>query len=207
MKAGKKKILYIVILAIVVVFGAGCVYFRTVSDKNQKVKEAYKVGTIEGNHYESEWLGLQFDAPEGFHMYTRKELNYRTEEAEEEVSDSGMTMDMCASSNEVGSVTITVEKREDEQMSAEKYVQEQRDSMLENDGKGMEFQDKGDLFTETIAGQEYAGMKMEYTLDDLNMCEETYVRMIDDCVVVIKFVYEPGDTDGRDSMYQALRQL
>lgn len=167
--------------------------------------ETYVEGTIEGDHYENKWLGIQFDAPKGFHMYSRKELDNRVEDAESQEEES-MTIDMCASSNDMGSVEIHVEKK-GPLASAKEYLEGQQKEMLEKDGKVMKFKNNGTLSKETIGGQEYDSLKLEYTLDGMEFCSERYARIADKCIVVIQIDYDPANTADRDAVMEAVQAL
>lgn len=200
----RKMIIASVLLLVILIIGVSYVMLK---NKTPEKKEAYQPGTIEGNHYENLWLGLKFDAPEGFHMYSREELKERTTDAADtdtQAKASDMSMDMCAVSDQVGSVTITVESRGDSDKKAAEYAEEFRREQLKNDGENMKFQNKGEISEVTLAGESYTCLKLEYVLDDLKMCNERYIRMKDDCVVIIELQYEPGDNAGRNLMYQSI---
>lgn len=205
MKKNRKILLSVFLIFVVVILTFGFIKFT----KPQK-KEAYKEGKIEGNHYESTWLGIQFDAPEGFYMYPREELEERAEDARETDDISGkydMSIDMCAVSDQIGSVTVTVEKREKPDETPDEYADAVRQSQLKNNGPNMQFENEGEISEEMFAGEKYTCLKLQYTLEELRLCSERYIRMKQDCVIVIEFQYDPGDTAGRDVMYQAVREL
>ena len=79
--------------------------------------------------------------------------------------------------------------------------------MLEQNGEVMKFKNDGTIANETIAGEKYDSLKMEYTLDDLEFLSEIYARMIDDCVVVIQIDYDPADKEDRDLIFQSIQKF
>ena len=67
-----KKFLTLAMLMCAVVFFAGCgAINRTVEDI---ITGDYVIGTIDGNNFESEWLGLRFTAPNSFIMASQEEM-------------------------------------------------------------------------------------------------------------------------------------
>lgn len=201
----KKRKIYILAFIVLVVIGSAFLAGKFVTSKGNKEPKSYEAGIIEGNHYKSKWIGLQLEVPQEFHMYTREELDQRMKEAEEE--EKNLIMDMCASSNDMGSITINVENCGKSVSNTEEYLQSKRKEMLENNGEVMKFKGDGTISNETIAGQKYNRLKMEYTLDDLEFCTEIYVRMIEDSVVVIQIDYDPAKKSDRDLLFQSFQEF
>ena len=199
----KKRIMFLLFFIVLAVVGITFFERKNFTAKEDENLESYEAGIIEGNHYKSKWIGIQLEVPKDFHMYTRTELDQRMEESEEE----NLTMDMCASSNDMGSITIDVEKCEKSASNAKEYIESRRKEMLEQNGEVMKFKNDGTIANETIAGEKYDSLKMEYTLDDLEFLSEIYVRMIDDCVVVIQIDYDPADKEDRDLIFQSIQKF
>lgn len=197
----------ICIMVFIVLAVAGSVFLagKFLTLKDSKEPGSYEAGIIEGNHYKSKWIGLQLEVPQGFHMYTREELDQRMEEAEEE--EKNLNMDMCASSNDMGSLTINVENCGKSVSDAQAYLESKREEMLGNSGEVMKFKDDGTISDETIAGQKYSCLKLEYTLDDLEFCTEIYVRLIGDSAVVIQIDYDPAKKSDRDLLFQSFQKF
>lgn len=63
-------------------------------------KDSYKPGKITGTHYESEMLGISFDAPEGFEMSSQDQIDEQLKSsvsfANVMKSTSGRRMEMAA---------------------------------------------------------------------------------------------------------------
>lgn len=223
----KKKMIYVLLLVVLVVAGIALFAGRSKSSDNEqeglepgeqlseeedtgeKVKHeapaTYQAGSVDGNHYESEWLGIQFDAPKNFHMYSAKELKNRLTEAEEQERES-LTSDMYATSEDMGSVEIHVEKK-GSVTSAKEYLEAQQQEVLANAGDVMKFKNVGSISKETIAGQEYDCLKLEYTLDGMEICSERYARIVDECVVLIQIDYDPSASADRDAAIEAFKAL
>lgn len=205
---GKDKSSMKYLLLFIILMVAGFLFFsgRTINIKKQDISEgAYEEGIIEGNSYKSRWMGIQLEVPQDFHMYTREELDQRMKESGEE--DNNRIMEMCASSNDMGEIAIHVEKCEQSVPDAQTYIESLRKEMLEKSGEVIKFEDDGFTSIETIAGEEYESLKMEYTLDDMEFCSETYARMIDGYMAVLQIDYDPADQSDRDLIFQSIQKF
>lgn len=172
---------------------------------NQATGESYVPGNIEGNHYENEWIGIKLDAPEQFHMLTKKELEQRMQEASEEEKD--LLMDMCVSSDEMGSMTIYVEDLKNDSLTCREYLEKKQKEMLAKSGEVLKLTDEGTFSSEIIAGETYECYKIEYSLEELRLVSEYYVRIVDDCAVMIQIDYDPSTKAQRDELLQAIQEL
>ncbi|MGN1165669.1 MAG: hypothetical protein ACI4S2_04485 [Lachnospiraceae bacterium] len=201
-KTIKYILLFIIMIMAAVIFFSGKSFNKK---ENDTFEGDYEAGIIEGNCYKSKWLGIQLEVPQDFHMYTREELDQRMKESEGE--EKNLIMDMCASSNDMGEITIDIENCGKSVSDAEEYIKSLRNEMLEKSGEVIKYKDNGTISGETIAGEKYDSLKMEYTLDDMDFCSEIYARMINGYVAVIQIDYDPADKSDRDLVFQSIRKF
>lgn len=192
----------IVILVLGILAVTAAVFFS--KELFEKSPETYVTGTIEGNHYENKWIGIKLDVSQDFHMHTKNELKQRMQEAEEE---KNLLMDMCVSNDEMGSMTIYIESCENTALTAREYLEKKRKEMLAKSGEVIIFNDEGEFSKEVIAGEEYECLKISYSLEDLSFCSEYYVRIIDNCAVMIQIDYDPTVSAQRDELFDAIQEF
>ena len=98
-------------------------------------KDSYKPGKITGTHYESEMLGISFDAPEGFEMSSQDQIDEQLKSsvsfANVMKSTSGRRMEMAAISEKGTSVSVITWNMEGDDMSAEQYVESSKKTVMQ----------------------------------------------------------------------------
>ena len=167
-------------------------------------KDSYKPGKITGTHYESEMLGISFDAPEGFEMSSQDQIDEQLKSsvsfANVMKSTSGRRMEMAAISEKGTSVSVITWNMEGDDMSAEQYVESSKKTFMQ------QYETKV-IFSKKIAGETYECLKLDFTSDDTKRCSESYVRMVDGYAVLIGIAYGPENTAERDAVLEAVKAL
>ena len=174
-------------------------------------KDSYKPGKITGTHYESEMLGISFDAPEGFEMSSQDQIDEQLKSsvsfANVMKSTSGRRMEMAAISEKGTSVSVITWNMEGDDMSAEQYVESSKKTVMQQYETKVKFTNDGEIFSKKIAGETYECLKLDFTSDDTKRCSESYVRMVDGYAVLIGIAYGPENTAERDAVLEAVKAL
>ena len=174
-------------------------------------KDSYKPGKITGTHYESEMLGISFDAPEGFEMSSQDQIDEQLKSsvsfANVMKSTSGRRMEMAAISEKGTSVSVITWNMEGDDMSAEQYVESSKKTVMQQYETKVKFTNDGEIFSKKIAGETYECLKLDFTSDDTKRCSESYVRMVDGYAVLIGIAYGPENTEERDAVLDAVKAL
>lgn len=180
------------------------IYQGTLSD------DAYRPGVVIENHYESEWLGLSFDTPEGFEMASKSEVEKLQKESaaryRQQMQGSRSNVEMMAKSENGTSITVMLWDMGGNKMTAKQYSEGSRDTLLQNYGKDLEFSEEGEVTSVQLAGQEYEHLKMQFGEEKDEVCSESYTRVIGDYAVIIGILYTPENTVERDAVVSALQQ-
>ena len=149
----KKRILTIALCAVLVLASA-C----------SKAAPAYKKGSVNGAHFESEYLNLQFTAPEGYTMQTEEQLLEFIDFGAEFIDGidvnldytKATTVDEMVVSEPAGlpNLSLMVEKLPLSSMTEEAYIKQLKE-MLPQASSSMTFTFADELTTVEIAGKSY----------------------------------------------------
>ncbi len=174
-------------------------------------KDSYKPGKITGAHYESEMLGISFDAPEGFEMSSQEQIDEQLKSsvsfANVLKSTSGRRMEMAAISEKGTSISVITWNMEGDDMSARQYVESSKKTVMQQYATEIEFTNEGEIFSDKIAEQTYECLKLDFTSDNTKRCSESYVRMVDGYAVLIGVAYAPENTAERDALLASIKSL
>ena len=174
-------------------------------------KRFLQTGKITGTHYESEMLGISFDAPEGFEMSSQDQIDEQLKSsvsfANVMKSTSGRRMEMAAISEKGTSVSVITWNMEGDDMSAEQYVESSKKTVMQQYETKVKFTNDGEIFSKKIAGETYECLKLDFTSDDTKRCSESYVRMVDGYAVLIGIAYGPENTAERNAVLEAVKAL
>lgn len=117
-------------------------------------KDSYKPGKITGTHYESEMLGISFDAPEGFEMSSQDQIDEQLKSsvsfANVMKSTSGRRMEMAAISEKGTSVSVITWNMEGDDMSAEQYVESSKKTVMQQYETKVKFTNDGEIFSKKL---------------------------------------------------------
>ncbi len=174
-------------------------------------KDSYKQGKITGRHYESEMLGISFDAPEGFEMSSQEQIDEQLKAsvsfANVFKSTSGRRMEVAAISKNGTSLSVMTWNMEGDDMSAEQYIESSKKTVMQQYTEDVEFTNDGEIFSQELAGETYECLKLDFTSDEVKRSSESYVRMVDGYAVLIGIAYGPEHKAERDAVLESIKAL
>lgn len=184
--------------------------------------EPYVKGTVEGNHFESEWLNMKADFSEDYVMATEEEIAQMQsagseilmgEEGQEKVDkaqEAGVMTNemMVASVNGVPNSTVAVEKLTLANMTAEQYLDATEKQLLASMTEEVQISISAERPAVTIAGEDYLCLMASVTVSGVSMESYSYVRIKDGYAVVINTTFTTDTEQQKDellAMFQPLK--
>lgn len=168
-----------------------------------KPEDTYVKGTITEDGFESEWIGLSFQVPEGMIMATQEEMDALMQQGTESIFGekvaSGIVDYACynmvyemQATYAIGapSVQILVEKASYRGMTAEAYADLWLDTLQLVENKGVVCTVHDTLSNVELAGQEYMSMTVELDYAAGAVVKQRYyIREKDGRMIVIALTY------------------
>lgn len=192
-------------------------------DAKEEVKE-YAPGTVDGNHYESEWMNVRIDLPEGFVMATEEEIaniqeagvQFLDDEEKDKLNnalDEGTTFYEMMAATLTGSpnVNISVEKLPYKNATAEQYADVTKEVVEKSMTNGMTASFQDGTTDAVLGGQEYkciagtANVQAEGVSADLNM--DMYIRVQDGYAIVVNITYTADTVAQKDELLAAFQEF
>ncbi len=174
---------------------------------------AYKKGTLTGNSYESEWIGLRFTAPKGTKLTSQKEMDENMRLLAEALGEiqPGEALDYAELSvvyeieaewpSDNMTMLFAIEKLEGAK-TIEEYADETREELELLTGDGISYIVDDEIYPVTVGGQEFYNFGcVLYYGDEIAMCQENYFRIQDDRLIGICFI---GENKSKDNIQKVL---
>ena len=156
-----KKIVLLVILLFSVVLLSSCNAIK--GTVQNALTGDYAVGTIDGNNFASEWLGIRFTAPSGFIMSTQEEMREFSLIGMEEMGVNSATINwadmtvafemMAMTEDAMSSVSVLTERILSRNMTVEEYLDISIQVFAEATGWAVNL--NSEIGTIDFAGQEW----------------------------------------------------
>ena len=192
--------------------------------KQEEEKDPYVKGTVEGNHYENEWLNMRIDLPEDFVMATEEEQTNAQEAGGQFLDEEGKdTMDkaydsgiasyemMAATLNGIPNANIALEKLPYKNATVEQYIEVAREAVEKSTTGGMTISFADDVADTDVGGQTYkrmagtAQIEVEGGSAEFNM--DLYVRVQDGYAVVITTTYTADTAAQNDAFLASVQEF
>lgn len=162
----------------------------------------YTKGILDGNSFESEFIGIRLEAPSGYFMATQDELDAMMAGAFEEVGSdfSEEQLDyakistvyemLITSSNGVPNIIMAAEKLPLANMDIDMYLGAFKNQISQISSVNTTIEEEG--ITAEIAGQEYKGLVMVTSTEGTEVYQKALCRKVGDRVVTLMISYLPG---------------
>lgn len=173
------------------------------SDTGQE-GETYERGTVNGNVYESEWLGIRLSLSDDYVIATQEEFEQAqevgadllmSEDAQEKYDAAAAVvtvvpelMAVCVSDGGRTNISIAVQKLPLANMTADQYLTLSKQGLPGSLAEGMEM-NFGDTSEVEIAGNTYAKMPISTTVQGISANIDMYVRVKDGHAALITVTY------------------
>lgn len=168
--------------------------------------KAYTPGTYTDAGYESEYLGFKFTTPEGFVLSTQEEivatmgesmdlLSADLSEAQKKYAEIAIIYEMMVA-NESGTANanIVLEKTN---VSVDKYIEAFLAQVTELSGADITVDEGREKVT--IAGAEYTKLTGTFTMYEIPVSQEYYIRKVNDRMMCMTVTYFE-DVAARDAL-------
>ena len=213
-KGLRKNKRYVLIWAAVLILislaATGCTFAKKTAEKKSEVKaaqeqkkeepeeeekeeektEEYKKGTVNGSHFESEWMNIRIDLPESLTMASDEDIAdavdvgkaYTTEERAdliEETYEQGTVIYemMAAAAPGIPNINIVVQNTGMKNITSKQlaeYAKQNLESSLE---EGAAYTPVEDIHTVEIAGESYECLKAKLSANGVQINSGLYVRV------------------------------
>ncbi|MBR6815980.1 MAG: hypothetical protein IKM60_00550 [Clostridia bacterium] len=161
-----------------------------------KKEAVFQSGTISGNIYESEWLGIRYTAPAGMRMSTEEEIRDAMEIGNEllyedggdtEWEDVASLYEMMAADDTTGeNINIVTEKPQNKTMDEEAYAELVKLQLQKMDGTSISI---GSVEPCTIAGLEFLEMQYSMELYGVTFHQSMFLHKQGDRMVIMTATY------------------
>lgn len=192
------------------------------ADKTKKEKpKPYAKGTVEGNHFESEWLNMKADFSDQYVMATEEEIaqmqsegseimmNEEGQEIMDEAQEDGTVTNemMVVAVSGTPNCTIVVEKLPLKNMTEKQYLQSTKEGLLSSMTEEVKIAVRGEMPTVVIAEEDYLCLQADISMGDIVMRSNTYVRIKDGYAVVINATFDADTETQKDEMLAAFQPI
>ena len=163
-------------------------------------------GTISGSSWENAWLGMRFDAPEGFRLISSEEYFDDPDEDENTGDDLLVYVEFVAESTEYFGTTAFFALGESED-SSEEYMEKVKPLAEEAFNEGLavdlEWSDEG---TVELGGRSFEHYIASSELWDYEICQDYYITKQEDIICLFYILYVDGMTEKPDILLDAFSE-
>lgn len=181
--------------------------------------EPYERGTVNGNVYESKWLGIRLSFSEDYVIATQEEFEHAqetgadlimSEEAQEKYNEVAAAlmpelMAVCISDGGRMNISIAVEKLPLANMTEEQYFMLSKQGMSRNLAEGTEM-NFGDTSKVEIAETTYTKMPITTTVQGISANVDLYMRVKDGHAVLITITYLPEQSAQAEELIGSIQK-
>ncbi len=186
----------------------------------EQTAEEYERGTVNGNYYESKWLGIKLNLSDDYVMATQEEFEQAretgadlimTEEAQEkyDAAAAAVVPEMAAvcldGSAARMNISIAVEKLPLSNMTVEQYVTLARSGMENSVAGGTEMV-FGDTSEVEIAGETYVKQPLTTSVQGMSANIDMYMRIKDGRIALITLTYLPEQAAQADELIASIER-
>lgn len=189
--------------------------------KEEEKPKPYVKGSVEGNHFESEWLNMQADFSDEYVMATEEEIaemqsagsevlmNEEGQEAIEKTEEAGTVTNemMVLALDGIPNCTVAVEKLALENITAKQYLTKTRDELIANMTEEFPIAFRGTLPAVMIAGEEFLCLRADMTVNGVLMSSDSYVRIKDSYAILINATYNKDTEDKKDELLSVFQPM
>ncbi len=181
----------------------------------EESKDNYEKGTLTDTSFESKYLNLKFDLPEGYTMFTEQQLFEKLKrdsklvlgdlnEDEFDYVNARLVYEMVAKSTaNTPSIIISIEKLDSSDITEQEYLSFLKENIKDYiDLATVNKEDK----TVELAGQNYLSNEFEYDVSGQKVMQDYYLRRIDRRMVQIIITYTE-DSANKDILINSLSAL
>ena len=163
-------------------------------------------GTINGSSWENTWLGMRFDAPEGFRLTPSEEFFDDTEEDADDDDDLTVFVEFVAESTEYFGTTAFFALGESED-TPEEYMEEVKPIAEEAFDEGLavdlEWSEGG---TVELGGRSFKHFIASSELLGYEICQDYYITKQEDIICLFYILYVDGMTEEPDILLDAFSE-
>lgn len=163
-------------------------------------------GTINGSSWENTWLGMRFDAPEGFRLTPSEEFFDDTEEDADDDDDLTVFVEFVAESTEYLGTTAFFALGESED-TPEEYMEEVKPIAEEafNEGLAVDVEwSEGE--TVELGGRSFEHFIASSELLGYEICQDYYITKQEDIICLFYILYVDGMTEKPDILLDAFSE-
>ena len=178
-------------------------------------EDDFEKGTVTDTTFESSYLNLKFDLPEGFIMHTEEELlqltnvsadNIGLDEDEYDYAMANTVYEMMASDLTGTPNIIVMEAKVDiENITDEEYLEQVKVGLESMGATAYEIEDDNE--TVSIAGQDYLSFTATTEVSGISMTQEYYTRKIGNRMASIIVSYDDNTIDEKDALMNSFTAL
>lgn len=222
MKSKKKIISLAIILgmsAMMILSGCGSKENSDSDDSSAKVasteevsEKVFEKGTLTDTSFESSYLNLKFDLPEGYIMQTEEELLQVTSagadimDIDEEYLNATTVYEMMVSAPAgTPNAIVMEEKLAMDNMTEEQYIAQVKVGLMSMDVIAYDIEEENK--TVSIAGQDYLSFSATCEANGVSMIQEYFTRKIGDRMASIIVSYSDDTVDGRDALMDSFTEF
>jgi len=223
MKAKKAILSLMVIMGMALVLtGCSAIFDRIMDSSPSEVVDGiieeimtgnYVAGTIDGNNFESEWLGLRFAAPSGFIMASQEEMNDMMQLGLDMLdmdrnliawADIAVVFEMMAMvPTGMASAHVATERIMLSGITIEQYVEAAIGQLESTTGWQVHFND--DIRPINFAGQQWYTYTADIHALGMDWSYQYLVRRFDNRMALITIYSAAGHEDYIDALFNAFR--
>lgn len=202
------------ILSLIMALSMACTMFVGCGKESKKEAE-YEKGTLTETSFSSEFLGLEFNAPEGYAMMTQEmmdqtmeataELFYEDEDKKViDYAKLNTVFEMMCQESTTGfpNANIVVEKNKG--LDIEKYIEVSKTNLEKT---GLDYK-SGDLEKDVeFLGQKYNFIQFKVTTQLGDIAQDMYIKRMGDRIVAITISYQQAEPESKDVLMNAFKEL
>lgn len=183
--------------------------------KDSGSKVEYEKGAVTESSFTSDFIGLEFEVPEGYSMLTQEQMDENMKQSTEiiykddkdEVIDYAKTKlvyEMMCAEKVMGVPNVNIVVEENKSITEKKYL-ELSTKQLEQADLGYKFDDPKE--NTEFKGHKYLMQTVHVSVSGLNLTQDIYVRKIGDRVVTMTITYNADEPEGKETIMNAFKAI